>query len=69
VYTPPDTVQIPQYAQQENNQDAPLEEDDQSMYFTSVNPDMRKKIKRPVNPKNKPQGGFLKNMFNKDKPE
>lgn len=69
VYTPPETQQIPQYSQQENNPDVQVEDDDQSMYFTSVNPDMRKKIKRPVNPKNKPQGGFLKNMFNKDKPE
>jgi mutual gliding-motility protein MglA len=42
---------------------------DQPLYFTSVNPDrQRKKIKRPINPKTKPQGGFLSKLFNKDKP-
>ncbi len=42
---------------------------EQPLYFTSVNTDrQRKKVKRPVNPKTKPQGGFLSKLFNKDKP-
>jgi mutual gliding-motility protein MglA len=41
----------------------------QPLYFTSVNTDrQRKKIKRPVNPKTRPQGGFLSKFFNKDNP-
>jgi hypothetical protein len=43
--------------------------DDQPLYFTSVNTDrQRKKMKRPVNPKTKPQGGFLSKFFNKENP-
>ena len=42
---------------------------DQPLYFTSVNTDrQRKKMKRPVNPKTKPQGGFLSKFFNKENP-
>jgi mutual gliding-motility protein MglA len=41
----------------------------QPLYFTSVNTDrQRKKVKRPINPKTKPQGGFLSKLFNKDNP-
>ena len=39
------------------------------LYFTSVNTDrQRKKTKRPVNPKTRPQGGFLSKFFNKENP-
>jgi signal recognition particle receptor subunit beta len=50
---------------------APPADEDQPLYFTSVNTDrQRKKAKRPVNPKTKQQGnGFLSKFFNKDKPE
>jgi len=42
---------------------------DQPLYFTSINTDrQRKKIKRPVNPKTRPQGNFISKLFNKDKP-
>jgi len=42
---------------------------DQPLYFTSVNTDrQRKKIKRPINPKTRPQGNFISKFFNKDKP-
>jgi hypothetical protein len=42
---------------------------EQPLYFTSVNTDrQRKKMKRPVNPKIRPQNNFLSKFFNKDKP-
>jgi signal recognition particle receptor subunit beta len=42
-------------------------DDDQPMYFTSVNTDkQRKKAKRPVNPKNKPKKGLFGKFFNKE---
>jgi len=40
---------------------------EQPLYFSSVNAGQRKKIKRPVNPKSKPQGSFLSKFLNKDK--
>jgi mutual gliding-motility protein MglA len=49
--------------------DQAAQSDSQPLYFTSVNTDrQRKKTKRPVNPKSKPQGGFLSKLFNKDNP-
>ena len=43
--------------------------DDQPLYFSSMSPDrQKKKGKKPVNPKNRSQGGFLSKFFNKDKP-
>ena len=75
VYDAPGTDdQIPQYPPQ---QAAPTSEiqvpsdEEQPLYFTSVNPAdrQRKKIKRPVNPKTKPPNTFLSKFFNKDKPE
>ncbi len=73
VYEPPEesAEQIPQYPQQ-NYSEEPLQpgEEEQPLYFTSVNTDrQRKKIKRPVNPKTKPQSGFFGKIFNKDKPQ
>jgi len=42
---------------------------DETMYFTSVDTDRQKRpVKRPVNPRNKPQKGFLSKFFNKDVP-
>jgi mutual gliding-motility protein MglA len=47
----------------------PDQSGDQPLYFTSVNTDrQRKKMKRPVNPKTKPQGGLFSKFFNKDNP-
>jgi signal recognition particle receptor subunit beta len=73
VYEPPesDQEQIPQYPPQQNAEDGTAAADeDQPLYFTSVNTDrQRKKTKRPVNPKTRPQGGFLGKLFNKDKPQ
>jgi signal recognition particle receptor subunit beta len=73
VYEPPesDQEQIPQYPPQQSADDVPPPGDeDQPLYFTSVNTDrQRKKIKRPINPKTRPQGGFLGKLFNKDKPQ
>jgi hypothetical protein len=40
---------------------------DQPLYFTTVDRS-RKKGKRPINPKSRPQGGFLSKFFNKDNP-
>jgi len=73
VYEPPEESadQIPQYPQQNYSDDSaqPVDEE-QPLYFTSVNTDrQRKKIKRPINPKTKPQSGFFGKMFNKDKPQ
>jgi len=73
VYEPPESAQeqIPEYPQAEQSEDmAAAGDEDQPLYFTSVNTDrQRKKIKRPVNPKTKAQGGFFGKMFNKDKPQ
>lgn len=42
---------------------------DDTMYFTSVDTDHQKRpVRRPVNPRNKPQKGFLSKFFNKDNP-
>lgn len=42
---------------------------DETMYFTSVDTDHQKRpVRRPVNPRNKPQKGFLSKFFNKDVP-
>jgi len=42
---------------------------DETMYFTSVDTDRQKRpVRRPVNPRNKPQKGFLSKFFNKDVP-
>jgi hypothetical protein len=74
VYDVPETDdQIPQFPPQQaaaqSDMQAPTDED-QQLYFTSVNTDrQRKKIKRPVNPKTKPPSTFLSKFFNKDKPE
>jgi hypothetical protein len=75
VYDAPETDdQIPQYPPQQaaasSDAQAPTDEE-QQLYFTSVNPGdrQRKKIKRPVNPKTKPPNTFLSKFFNKDKPE
>ncbi len=52
-----------------SSSDQAEQSDSQPLYFTSVNTDRnRKKTKRPVNPKSKPQGGFLSKLFNKDNP-
>jgi signal recognition particle receptor subunit beta len=72
VYEPPESVQeqMPQYPPAETaDEQAAAGDDDQPLYFTSVNTGQRKKIKRPVNPKTKAQGGFFGKMFNKDKPQ
>jgi signal recognition particle receptor subunit beta len=77
VYEPPESTQeqIPQYPPQESADDADASapapgDEDQPLYFTSVNTDrQRRKIKRPVNPKTKAQGGFFGKLFNKDKPQ
>jgi mutual gliding-motility protein MglA len=75
VYDAPGTDdQIPQFPPQQaaasSDSQAPAD-DEQQLYFTSVNPvdRQRKKIKRPVNPKTKPPNTFLSKFFNKDKPE
>jgi signal recognition particle receptor subunit beta len=74
VYDAPETDdQIPQFPPQQaaasSDMQAPAD-DDQQLYFTSVNTDrQRKKIKRPVNPKTKPSNTFLSKFFNKDKPQ
>jgi signal recognition particle receptor subunit beta len=74
VYDAPGTDdQIPQFPPQQagtSDPQAPADEE-QPLYFTSVNPAdrQRKKIKRPVNPKSKPPNTFLSKFFNKDKPE
>lgn len=42
---------------------------DETMYFTSVDTDRQKRpVRKPVNPRNKPQKGFLSKFFNKDVP-
>jgi signal recognition particle receptor subunit beta len=78
VYEPPESTQeqIPQYPPQESSEDADASasptsgDEERPLYFTSVNTDrQRRKIKRPVNPKTKAQGGFLGKLFNKDKPQ
>lgn len=44
-------------------------DDDEAMYFTSVDTDRHKKpIKRPINPRTQQQKGFLSKFFNKDLP-
>lgn len=59
-----------QEAEADNVQEAPAASDgEQPLFFTSVNTGQRKKIKRPVNPKSKPQGSFLSKFLNKDKPQ
>jgi small GTP-binding protein len=70
VYEPVDSQdeQTPNYQPSNQGDDAGAT-GDQPLYFTSVNTDrQRKKIKRPVNPKTRPQGNFLSKFFNKDKP-
>lgn len=73
VYNLPETDdQIPQFPprQSEDSQEPPASPDEeQPLYFTSVNTGQRKKIKRPVNPKTKQQGSFLSKFFNKEKPQ
>jgi hypothetical protein len=73
VYDLPETDdQIPQFPprQSEDSQEPPASPDEeQPLYFTSVNTGQRKKIKRPVNPKTKQQGSFLSKFFNKEKPQ
>jgi hypothetical protein len=80
VYDPPESSQeqIPEYPPQESAEDADADasassttaDEEQPLYFTSVNTDrQRRKIKRPVNPKTKAQGGFFGKLFNKDKPQ
>jgi hypothetical protein len=71
VYEPPlsPQEQIPQYQQSAEEMPSPTDEE-QPLYFTSVNTDrQRKKVKRPVNPKTRAQGGFFGKLFNKDKPQ
>lgn len=75
VYEPPESgqEQIPQFPPQQATDDESASEpalgdEEQPLYFTSVNTDrQRRKTKRPVNPKTRPQGGFLGKLFNKDK--
>lgn len=44
-------------------------DDDEAMYFTSVDTDRHKKpLKRPINPRTQQQKGFLSKFFNKDLP-
>ncbi|HUI92659.1 MAG TPA: ADP-ribosylation factor-like protein [Chitinivibrionales bacterium] len=73
VYAAPATeeMQYPPQQQADVPEEQAVSEEDQPMYFTSVNPAdrQRKKIKRPVNPKTKPQNTFLSKFFNKEKPE
>jgi hypothetical protein len=65
-----DQTQETEPAQAEDGQEAPASPDEgQPLYFTSVNTGQRKKMKRPVNPKSKPQGSFLSKFLNKDKPQ
>ena len=74
VYDLPETDdQIPQFppqGQDENSHESSIAVDEeQPLYFTSVNTGQRKKTKRPVNPKTKQQSSFLSKFFNKDKPQ
>lgn len=72
VYVPIDQPrgeeQIPEYQSPRSENELSATNDDQPLYFTSINPDrQKKKAKRPVNPKNRSQGGFLSKLFSKDK--
>jgi hypothetical protein len=71
VYQPPESSeeQYAQFPQRQADADQPAsQDDDQQMYFTSINTDRQhKKIKRPINPKTRNQSGFLGKLFNKDK--
>ena len=65
-------LELPSYPMQGPTQRQPAISDelsDETMYFTSVDTDRQKRpVKRPVNPRNKPQKGFLSKFFNKDVP-
>jgi signal recognition particle receptor subunit beta len=69
-----DVYDLPETANQtparQDAVDAPAQtNEEQQLYFTSVNTGQRKKNKRPVNPKTKQQNTFLSKFFNKDKPQ
>ncbi len=69
---PESNDQIPQYPQRQQGESSDpsiSSDEEQPMYFTSVNTGQRKKTKRPVNPKTRQQGSFLSKFFNKDKPQ
>jgi hypothetical protein len=73
VYVPIDQPeaenQTPSYQSPRASNDQSESNDDQPLYFSSMNPDRQKrKAKKPVNPRNRSQGGFLSKFFNKDKP-
>jgi len=58
--------QQPQQQPQQSEQQAGGDAFDDTMYFTSVNTERpRKKVKRPVNPKNSQNKGFLGKLFNR----
>ncbi len=65
-------LELPSYPMQGPTQRQPAISDelsDETMYFTSVDTDHQKRpVRRPVNPRNKPQKGFLSKFFNKDVP-
>jgi hypothetical protein len=72
-----DQSNFPNYKSQENQSNAAEGKDDSEfsleetggetpMYFTSVNTEMRKKGKKPVNPKHKAKKGIFGKFFNKD---
>lgn len=61
--------EMPSYQSPRTGNDQSAFNDVQPLYFTSMNPDrQKKKVKKPVNPKNRSQGSFLSKFFNKDKP-
>ena len=73
VYVPIDQPEAedrtPSYQSPRASNDQSESNDDQPLYFSSMNPDRQKrKAKKPVNPRNRSQGGFLSKFFNKDKP-
>lgn len=66
-------LELPSYPMQGHpptqRQPAITEDAADDMYFTSVDTDHQKRpARRPVNPRNKPQKGFLSKFFNKDIP-
>jgi len=65
-------VEISSYSQQDQQQQNQQLTDDQdeAMFFTSVDTDRQKRpARRPINPRIKPQKGFLSKFFNKEDPE
>jgi hypothetical protein len=58
-----------QQDQQKKNQQV-TDNQDEAMFFTSVDTDRQKRpARRPINPRIKPQKGFLSKFFNKEDPE